>query len=52
VGLFVPIRHIWLMGEYAGRVAEWGTETMAWIGQQEQFLRAWETEKLSPGLLG
>ena len=52
VALFVPIRHIWLMGEYAGRVAEWGTETMAWLGQQEQFLRAWEAEKLSPGLLG
>ena len=52
VALFVPIRHIWLMGEYAGRVAEWGTETMTWLGQQEQFLRAWEVEKLSPGLLG
>jgi len=52
VALFVPIRHIWLMGEYAGRVAEWGTETMAWLGPQEQFLRAWEAEKLSPGLLG
>jgi Ser/Thr protein kinase RdoA (MazF antagonist) len=52
VAVFVPIRHIWLMGEYAGRVAEWGTETMAWLGQQEKFLRAWEVEKLSPSLLG
>lgn len=52
VALFVPIRHIWLMGEYAGRVAEWGTETMTWLGQQEKFLRAWEDEKLSPSLLG
>jgi Ser/Thr protein kinase RdoA (MazF antagonist) len=50
VALFVPIRHIWLMGEYAGRVAQWGTEAMAWLPQQEGFLRAWETEKLSPGL--
>ena len=23
VALFVPVRHLWLMGEYAGRVAEW-----------------------------
>jgi hypothetical protein len=38
------------MGEYAGRVAEWGTENMAWLGRQEEFLRAWEAEKLSPGL--
>jgi Ser/Thr protein kinase RdoA (MazF antagonist) len=52
VALFVPIRHIWLMGEYAGRVTEWGTETMTWLGQQEVFLRAWEAEKLSPSLLG
>jgi Ser/Thr protein kinase RdoA (MazF antagonist) len=52
VTLFVPIRHIWLMGEYAGRVAEWGTASMTWLGQQEEFLRAWEAEKLSPSLLG
>jgi Ser/Thr protein kinase RdoA (MazF antagonist) len=52
VALFVPIRHIWLMGEYAGRVAEWGTQGMSWLGQQEEFLRAWEAEKLSPGLFG
>ncbi len=51
VALFVPIRHIWLMGEYAGRVAEWGTTTMTWLGRQEEFLRAWEVEKMSPGLL-
>jgi Ser/Thr protein kinase RdoA (MazF antagonist) len=51
VRLFVPIRHIWLMGEYAGRVAEWGTESMAWLDQQVEYLRTWEAEKLSPGLL-
>jgi Ser/Thr protein kinase RdoA (MazF antagonist) len=38
VALFVPIRHIWLMGEYAGRVTEWGTETMVWLDKQEDFL--------------
>jgi Ser/Thr protein kinase RdoA (MazF antagonist) len=52
VTLLVPIRHIWLMGEYAGRVAEWGTQPMAWLGQQKKFLQAWEDEKLSPSLLG
>jgi hypothetical protein len=40
------------MGEYAGRVAEWGTTSMTWLGQQQEFLRAWEAEKLSPSLLG
>jgi Ser/Thr protein kinase RdoA (MazF antagonist) len=52
VALFVPIRHIWVMGEYAGRVAEWGTQSMAWFDLQEDFFRSWETEKLSPSLLG
>ena len=51
VALFVPIRHLWLMGEYAGRVAEWGTESVTWLGAQEEFLRTWEVEKLSPSLL-
>jgi Ser/Thr protein kinase RdoA (MazF antagonist) len=36
----------------AGRAAEWGTASMAWLDQQADFLRAWEAEKLSPGLLG
>ena len=26
---FVPIRHIWLMGEWAGRIGEWGSEAMS-----------------------
>jgi Ser/Thr protein kinase RdoA (MazF antagonist) len=51
VNLFVPIRHIWLMGEFAGRVGEWGTSSMSWLDREGGFLRAWETEKLSPGLL-
>ena len=52
LNLFVPIRHIWLMGEYAGRVAEWGSEAVpaAWLDQQADLLRAWEDEKLSAGL--
>jgi Ser/Thr protein kinase RdoA (MazF antagonist) len=50
--LFVPIRHIWLMGEYAGRVAQWGTTAASWLEQQQDFLRTWEAEKLSSGLFG
>ncbi len=51
--LFVPIRHIWLMGEYAGRTAEWGTEILsaAWLEREMAFLLGWEREKLAPGLL-
>ena len=50
--LFVPIRHIWLMGEYAGRIAEWGSEAVPveWLAKQVDLLQAWEDEKLSPGL--
>ena len=51
--LFVPIRHIWLMGEYAGRIAEWGSEAVPveWLAKQVDLLQAWEDEKLAPGLL-
>ena len=53
VPLFVPIRHIWLMGEMAGRLDEWGSEGMstAWLDRQVEFLRSWEAEKLSDRLL-
>jgi Ser/Thr protein kinase RdoA (MazF antagonist) len=50
---FVPIRHIWLMGEYAGRIAEWGSEAVSteWLSNQVDILLAWENEKLSARLL-
>lgn len=53
IHLFVPIRHMWLMGEYAGRTAEWGTELLsaAWLERELAFLLAWERERLSPTLL-
>jgi Ser/Thr protein kinase RdoA (MazF antagonist) len=53
VHLFVPIRHIWLMGEYAGRIAEWGSRAVPaeWLTEQVEILQDWEDEKLSPGLL-
>jgi hypothetical protein len=36
VHLFVPIRHIWLIGEYAGRIAEWGSEAVPadWVASK------------------
>lgn len=53
VRLFVPIRHIWLVGEMAGRLAEWGSEGMstAWLDREVTFLRSWEAERLSDRLL-
>ena len=53
VAVFVPIRHIWLMGEYASRTAEWGSEVLsaAWLTRELVFLHAWEQEKLAAGLL-
>ncbi len=52
VTLFVAIRHIWLMGEYAGQIMQWGSENLsaAWLDRQADFLRSWEAEKLIPGL--
>jgi Ser/Thr protein kinase RdoA (MazF antagonist) len=51
--LFVPIRHIWLLGEYAGRAAEWGLDTISalWLSRQVDFLRAWEDDHLADRLL-
>jgi Ser/Thr protein kinase RdoA (MazF antagonist) len=51
--LFVPIRHVWLMGEYAGRLAEWGSEAVPadWIVRELEFMRTWESTKLGPALL-
>ena len=53
IPLFVAIRHVWLMGEYAGRTAEWGREMLsaAWLEREVKFLLAWERDHLSPGLL-
>lgn len=42
---FVIVRHIWLMGEYASRAQEWGSETVGWIAREANFLRRWETER-------
>jgi hypothetical protein len=33
------------MGEYAGRIAVWGTQTMptSWLRKQVELLTAWES---------
>jgi Ser/Thr protein kinase RdoA (MazF antagonist) len=50
---FVPIRQIWLMGEYAGRVGESGRELVpaTWLTKQVNILRSWEDERLSASFL-
>ncbi len=51
--VFVAIRHIWLMGEFAAQTALWGTETLsaAWLAREVAFLLAWERDTLAPALL-
>ena len=53
IPVFVAVRHIWLMGEYAGRTAEWAREVLSasWLAREVDFLLAWERERLSPRLL-
>jgi Ser/Thr protein kinase RdoA (MazF antagonist) len=48
---FVIVRHFWLMGEYASRAREWGTELTQWVAREGEFLRAWEREQLDGRLL-
>jgi Ser/Thr protein kinase RdoA (MazF antagonist) len=45
--VFVIIRHIWLMGEYASRAREWGSEPVGWIARELEFLESWDAERLS-----
>lgn len=50
--VFAAIRHVWFLGEYAGRVAEWGSGSVsaAWFETEICNARAWEDEKLGAGL--
>ena len=52
VPFFVPIRHIWLMGEYAGRTHEWGSQAAPaeWIATQLEFMWRGKQRELVPGL--
>lgn len=50
--LFVPIRHLWLLGEYASRAEEWGLDRLSsqWFARQVDFLRGWEETHLTARL--
>lgn len=43
---FVIVRHVWLMGEYASRLNEWGSNAVGWIAREAAFLKTWESEQL------
>ncbi len=44
---FVAVRQFWLMGEYAGRIPVWGTQTMptSWLRKQVELLASWVSLK-------
>jgi Ser/Thr protein kinase RdoA (MazF antagonist) len=46
VHLFVIVRHLWIMGEFASRADEWGAESVGWVARENGFLKAWEAERL------
>ena len=47
---FMAARQIWLLGEYAGRTATWGTQTMPtdYLRRQVTTLRQWDEGLLLP----
>ena len=52
IGLFVQVRNIWLWGEFASRVPEWGTEAALdpdWLAGQVKVMAAWEGLKTPAG---
>ena len=53
IPLFVAIRHLWLMGEWASGTPRFGTESLSvsWIESQIAFLLAWERTHLARRLL-
>lgn len=48
IARFMAVRQFWLLGEYAGRVAVWGSQTMPTdqLRRQVTLLRQWETLQL------
>jgi Ser/Thr protein kinase RdoA (MazF antagonist) len=42
---FLGVRQFWLLAEYAGRVAVWGSQTLPtpWLRKQVDMLAAWES---------
>jgi Ser/Thr protein kinase RdoA (MazF antagonist) len=52
VSVFTPIRHLWLLGEYATKIPEWGIDNVPvrLFEGQIQFMRDWERDVLGPSL--
>ena len=51
VPIFIAIRHLWLLGEYATGVGSWGTIWLGqWFDRQLDFLKRWHDEQLSDPL--
>jgi len=48
IARFMAVRQFWLLGEYAGRVPVWGSQTMPTdqLRRQVELLRQWETLQL------
>jgi Ser/Thr protein kinase RdoA (MazF antagonist) len=47
IAAFVAVRQCWFMGEYAGRIAVWGTQAIptSYLRKQVELFSAWETLK-------
>lgn len=45
ISYFVSLRHIWFIGEYAGRLSEWGTQAIPnpWLRKQVRLIKEWST---------
>lgn len=43
ISYFVALRHIWFIGEYAGRLPEWGTQAIpnSWLRKQVPLIKEW-----------
>jgi Ser/Thr protein kinase RdoA (MazF antagonist) len=51
IRVFVPIRHLWLLGQYAHGAPAWGTKWVGpWLDKQIAFFKAWEEEPLQDPL--
>jgi hypothetical protein len=48
IARFMAVRQFWLLGEYAGRVPVWGSQTMPadYLRRQAAMLRQWEALEL------
>lgn len=48
VPLFLQLRHLWNLGEAAGRLHHWGTNSVPldWLRKQVEVLDAWKAPDL------